>query len=313
MIVYARKLCPLCLLHAGLVWVTACLVCWPSKTAEPANSAVETAPFLNRAIPVWGVCLLAGILIWGARSGPPPTQRDQLRPLFDELLRERIAAEVLEQVAPCGLPDPKADGKRLAEVLRSHEVTLPTTPGIQVVILYNPGCPACRRLERPLADLKRALAEKGIADRVAFFHQPVRYAADYDRAALLLHTLRNAPEIEDLRQAIWAAPKDTDWSKDDILSTLLTEVGIDPKPALAKLAAPAALEEFDHLSEDLAGLGIDSLPAVFIDGRLLPNTTRNYSGECLYRAVASGLLAAGKISLPPHSTSSTTSRPASTR
>lgn len=272
-----QKLCPLCLIDAGLAVVAALL----SFRLTLASSRVPQAwpAYLGSSL----VFTLAGAFAYLAWHQPKGSDFNEAK--FYELLSQQIAPRYLDEMAPCGFPEGTTPFAPLPSFFtpEDHIDGSPEAP-LQLTVLFDPSCPACGHLNRQLMQIKAAFAEEEMSELLAIRYVPLMLYEATLPATQALWLLRGQPEFLLLKDQL-AVEDGSLIDSTDKLRPLLTALGLDADTLIGQIEGGAGRQEIIDTTLATYDAGIESLPRIFINGKPVPQSRRNRSADCLARTL----------------------------
>lgn len=273
-------LCPLCLADAVLVLALAVLV-WriPAgavpRTTWPAYVGSLMASFF------------AGLVLFGpnglVRGAAPQISTEEFRHM---LLRE-VDPSLLEKFGLCGFGDPADQSEVRLDGLIGPDDHIEGAEGapVQMTVFFDPFCPGCVALGEEMGRLEGLLTKTGRAGQVAVRYVPQLLREDSRHAAQALWLLRGRKEFMAVKTLIGRA-NPAEFGDEALRSLLQRQLG-DREAAeiMDRVLAGEGLAALEESTLRAKQAGLPGLPAVFIDGRLLPGTPRNRQADCLLQTL----------------------------
>jgi subtilisin family serine protease/uncharacterized membrane protein/thiol-disulfide isomerase/thioredoxin len=287
--------CALCLAHASLTLLAGAAAwhVWRSAGDTGAHWRGIPAPY---QISLFGFMLAGiGLVVFvngvGLVSLREEGREIEVDRLAQRLLERSFEPEILAQAAPCGGGLEPAHRRTLAElfpsVLAGRIGDFFGRPS--VIVYFDPACPACVALARELDQL-----EKDLPGKALFEHIPVRLFADSQFAVQALWVARRDKRDGEVRRLLMSSPQE-DFATIAKLKVLLTKNGFPGEEWGRRIEKGEGTEEMISTDVQVAKLGADRLPMLFVNGVNVPNTAKNFRTPCL-RQLVEKLLGVSTIS-----------------
>lgn len=275
----AEAFCALCLSSSALVATLAVLHAALRLRGgfQPVDDATRTLELARAGGALFvGMGVLVGVMVFVNRLGTRPLDqgnaRVEMRSAVGRWLPAYIDPQKLEEMRSCHF-----DGLRAP--LDTSKIIGPKTPflgkadGVPVVIFLDPHCSHCRQMHA----IAVALAEK-YSDRAKFYFLP-RALWDYSiPATAALKLAEDSGKYFDLWKLEFSQPPRAQLGLEH-LTSFYQQLGLDTQDLANRLEAARPQVLADR--RRAAAAGIESLPAIFIDGREVFSS--DTSAECLGR------------------------------
>lgn len=290
-----ERLCAFCLVDALIALLVAGIIPFSKRMCDDIRILW---PSYAAAIFVF-LMVGAGAALIGA--SPVKSEEALSEQDFYKLLSQQIAPQYLDQMAPCGFPDGIVALPELEGFFSEQDhLTGSRDASVQVTVLFDPSCPACKHLSGELEKLEISFADAGLAERMTIRYIPLMLYERTLPATQALWILRGTPAFATLKKRLAAddAPLVTSISE---LRPLLDGLDIDSENLLKRVEGGEGRQEIIDLTLKTYDAGIDSLPRLFINGKPLPQSRRNRSADCIAQTLLGEL---GVIEADPDETPS---------
>jgi len=281
--------CALCLTHAALTLLAGAVAFPVWRTAADAGAPGRGIPAPYQ-ISLLGFMLAGlGLMVFvngvGLVSLRQEGREAEVDRIAGQLLERSFEPTLLAQAAPCGRGLETATHRTPAELLPSvvarRAEDFSGRPA--VIVYFDPACPACVALALELDRL-----EKDLSGKAFFEHIPVELFPESQFAVQALWVARRENRHGELRRLLMSSPRE-DFATAAKLRTLLTNKGFPGEDWGRRIGEGEGVEEMAAAADQAAKLGVDHLPALFINGVRVPNAAKNFQSPCL-RQLAEKLL-----------------------
>ncbi len=150
---------------------------------------------------------------------------------------------------------------------------------VRVLKIFDPNCPHCRTLHTELESIIPQLE-----DQARFYYKPNPiwdYSVPQTQALYLAAEEGKFFEMLNLQ---FAAQRQGGLSPDQIADAA-RRIGLDPEHVREEIAARKYVGLIERENEIMQAAGVRSVPKLVIEGRVLANTPKTWTAECIGRLV----------------------------